>query len=300
MFKEIEIKSALHYHERKIATNYDLNIYRGCQHKCKYCFAQYSHKYLESEFFDDIFIKMNVPEILDKELSKKTWNKAAINISGVTDCYQPIETKYKIMPEVLKVLIKHKNPVIIITKSPLILRDYDLIEELSKVANVNVLLTITTLDEEIRKKIEPNTFPSIERFNALKELAKIKNCETSTMFMPIIPYLTDTIINLEAIFQKSKEAQVDYLISDVLNLKGNTKKNFYSFLQETFPRTYEKIQPLYENAFVSQNYRKKLNKFLLHLRQKYHLFSRHFEDNCDKNQTNQIINNKQLDLFDFL
>ena len=107
-FKEIKAKSVLHYHDKKFASNYDLNIYRGCEHKCEYCFAQYSHKYLENDFFNDIYIKTNVAEILDKELTKKPLNHTQICICGVSDCYQPAEEKYKLMPDILKVLIKHK------------------------------------------------------------------------------------------------------------------------------------------------------------------------------------------------
>ena len=292
MFKEITVKSALHYHDKKFATNWDLNIYRGCEHNCEYCYAQYSHDYLNEKgaFFDDIFVKINIAEVLDKELSKKTWKNDLINISGVCDCYQPIEEKYELMRGVLKVLIKHKQRVFILTKSPLILRDYDLIDELSKKAFVNIAMTITTLEENIRGKIEPNTYPSLERLNALKGFTKL-NCKTTLMLMPIIPYLNDDIKNIENIYKLASEANINNVISAPLNLCGLLKTSFFNFLKKEFPRTYEKVQHLYENSpYVQNEYEKKLYKFVNKLKQKYT-----FKKWCDKYNINDT--GEQLDLF---
>ena len=292
MFKEITVKSALHYHDKKFATNWDLNIYRGCEHNCEYCYAQYSHDYLNEKgaFFDDIFVKINIAEVLDKELSKKTWKNDLINISGVCDCYQPIEEKYELMRDVLKVLIKHKQRVFILTKSPLILRDYDLIDELSKKAFVNIAMTITTLEENIRGKIEPNTYPSLERLNALKGFTKL-NCKTTLMLMPIIPYLNDDIKNIENIYKLASEANINNVISAPLNLRGLLKTNFFNFLKKEFPHTYEKMQHLYENSpYVQNEYEKKLYKFVNKLKQKYT-----FKKWCDKCNINDT--GEQLDLF---
>ena len=135
---EIESKTALNKLNRKRPYGWDLNIYRGCEHNCRYCFAMYSHDYLgNNNYFEDIYIKKNIVELLEIELSKKSWKREVINIGGVTDSYQPLEERYKLMPEILKLLIKYKTPCIISTKSDLILRDYDLIDKLSKITYVN-------------------------------------------------------------------------------------------------------------------------------------------------------------------
>lgn len=291
--KEIEVKSALHYHDTKFASNYDLNIYRGCEHRCEYCFAQYSHEYLESDFFNDIFVKTNIAEILDKELTKKPLNDCQINICGVCDCYQPFEEKYQLMPQILKVLIKHKQPVFILTKSPLILRDYDLIKELAEKTNVCISATVTTLNEEIRKKIEPHTFPSIERIKAIGKFATTTKCETNIMLMPIIPYLTDSIYNIEEIYKTTKSYGIKNIIPGPLHLRGNLKKNFYKFLSLHFPDTYKNIQHLYKNAYISKDYSQKLNNFLLKMKKKYNLYSYQMPD-----LQNNVYIPKQLDLFD--
>lgn len=292
-FKEIEAKSVLHYHSTKFASNYDLNIYRGCEHRCEYCFAQYSHKYLESDFFDDIYIKTNVAEILDKELTKKPLNHTQICICGVCDCYQPAEEKYKLMPDILKILIKHKQSAFILTKPPLILRDYDLIAELISKTKSCISTSITTLDDSIRQKLEPHTFSTLDRLNAIKEFSKIPNCDTNVMLMPIIPYLTDTVINIENIYKISKYYKIKYIVPGALHLRGNLKKNFYNFLQKNFYETYLKIQHIYKNSYVSHEYLEKLNKFLIKMKKKYNIYSYKIPE-----LKNQI--EKETDLFDFL
>lgn len=295
MIKEITVKSALHYHNKKFATNYDLNIYRGCEHKCRYCFAQYSHKYLESDFFNDIYVKTNIAEILDLELSKKSWKHDIINISGVCDCYQPLEEKYKLMENVLKVLIKHKNPAFILTKSPLILRDFDLIDELSKKTDVCIATTVTTLDENIRQKIEPNTYTTIDRLNMISKFTELK-CETNVMLMPIIPYLTDTTSNIESIYATCNRLGIKHMICGSLHLRGNLKTNFYNFLKKDFPKTFHNIQHLYKGNYVSREYVQKLNKFLLSMKRKYKIYNL----NTNINRSDIIEDNdKQLDLFRF-
>ena len=168
--KELRAKSILHYHEQTFSTNWDANIYRGCEHNCRYCFAQYSHRYMaKKQFFDDIYVKSNAPELLKKELGKKTWKKLPVNVCGISDCYQPAEAHYKIMPKVIKSFIRHKNPLVIVTKSTLILRDINILKELNQVAEVSIIGSVSTLDEEKRKLIEPNAAPTIERLKMLEK-----------------------------------------------------------------------------------------------------------------------------------
>jgi DNA repair photolyase len=291
MIREILVKSALHYHDSRFASNYDLNIYRGCEHRCKYCFAQYSHKYLDGDFFDDIYVKTNIAEILDKELSKKTRKRDIVNISGVCDCYQPLEKKYKLMPDVLRVLIKHRNPVFILTKSPLILRDYDILAELSSKTTVYVATTVTTLEENIRQKIEPNGSSSMDRIKMLHEFTKLK-CRTNVMLMPIIPYLTDDLKQMELVYRVCRDFNVGHVTPGILNLRGDLKEYFYEFLEAEFHDTFLKIKPLYRGSYVSRQYSEKLNKFLRQLKIKYGLYS----VNC-KFEDNDYNYDGQLDLF---
>ena len=271
--RELKAKSMLHYHKRTFSTNWDANIYRGCEHNCRYCFAQYSHKYLETDnFFSDIFVKSNAPEILAKELRKKKWRKYPVNVCGISDCYQPIEAKYKIMPKVINSFIKSRNPLVIVTKSILVLRDIELIRELNKIAEVTVIVSVSTLDEEKRTLIEPNAAPTIERLKMLKNFREI-GCKTAVLLMPIIPYISDDDRNLEEIFRITKENNLGSINAWPLHLHGKTKGVFYSFLEEYYPRLLPKYKILYQNGKVSNKYQLDLQKRIKNLRKRYQLYS---------------------------
>ncbi len=113
-------------------------------------------------------MKNNIAEKLEKELQAPGWKGDVINIGGVTDSYQPAEAEYRLMPQILKLLTKYKNPAIISTKSDLVLRDYDLIDELSRLTYINIAATITTVDEAVREKTEPKAATTAKRFSLLK------------------------------------------------------------------------------------------------------------------------------------
>lgn len=270
-YKEEICSGALTKLKRKIPYGWDLNIYRGCQHGCRYCYAMYSHKYLDSvEFFTDIHIKTNIVEELEKELKKDSWKREVINIGGVTDSYQPAEDKYKLMPEILKLLIKYKTPAIISTKSKLILKDYDLIDELSRITYINVAETITTMDEAVRNKIEPFGASTLERFQVLKEFRKT-NASIGLHVMPIIPYITDSYENFDAMFNLAKECEVDYVLPGTLYLRGTTRTEFFKFIQREFADLYEPLQALYKTGGAGKEYKDELYLRVNELRSKYKL-----------------------------
>lgn len=266
---KIECSSALNKLKRKIPYGWDLNIYRGCQHECKYCYAIYSHKYMEEENFSKIFAKTNIAEILDKELSKASWKREVINIGGVTDSYQEAEKELKLMPEILRILIKHKNPAIISTKSDLVLRDIELIDQLSKLTYINIASTIITMDEDTRKKIEPNSSDSMSRFKFLKEFRKT-NASVGLHTMPIIPYITDSFENIEALCDQAQQAKIHYMLPGVLYLRGATRKVFFNFIQEKFPNKYHSLKELYKTGGANKAYKNELyNNKVNPLREKY-------------------------------
>jgi len=266
---KITCTSALNKLKRKTPYGWDLNIFRGCSHNCKYCYAIYSHDFLGEQDFSHVFVKTNIAEQLDKELSSSSWNREIINIGGVTDSYQISEEKMKIMPEVLKVLIKHKTPAIISTKSVLILRDFDLIAELSKITYVNIASTITTMNEDDRKKIEPYASPSIERFRMLKEFRKT-NASVGLHTMPIIPYITDSYSNIEDLCSEANLSNVHYMLPGVLYLRGATRKVFFQFLKDQYSDKLENIKELYKTGGADKSYKENLyNQVVNPLRKKY-------------------------------
>lgn len=273
MYQEIQAQSALTELKRKIPYGWDLNIYRGCQHGCRYCYAMYSHKYLGSQdFFGDIYVKTNIVDMLEKELKSDKWRREVINIGGVTDSYQKAEEHYKLMPDVLKIMIKYKNPVIISSKSKLVLRDYDLIDQLSRLTYVNIAQTITTMDEEVREKIEPGSCSALERFQVLKEFRKT-NASIGVHLMPIIPLLTDNENNLEEIFRQTSGCGADYLLPGTLYLRGNTRQNFFDFIEHEYPELFDEYKRLYKTGGADKAYKDKLYKYVNLLREKYNVSS---------------------------
>ena len=269
--KEINAKSALHYHENAMPCNWDVNVYRGCGHGCRYCFAQYSHDYLGSgNFFSEIYAKTNVANILDRELKRRSWKHARINLSGVTDAYQPAEAEMKIMPDVWKVLIRHRNPVVITTKSSLILRDIEPIRELASVASVYVGASITLLDEELRKIIEPGAAPAEERFTVL-ERCREAGCITNVMLTPLLPLINDHNDNLDGIYRRAKQADVAGLSAWPLNLRGSTKIRFFTFLDAAFPHLVVRYHELYKGSEINQKYWEEIRVVKAELQRKYGL-----------------------------
>ncbi len=269
----MEVKSALTKLKRKVPYGWDLNIYRGCRHGCKYCYAMYSHQYIgNDDFFKDIYVKENIVEQLEKELASDKWKREVINIGGVTDSYQPAEAKHQLMPRILKLLIKYKTPAIISTKSRLILRDYELIDELSRITYINVAATITTMDEQVRSKIEPGGASSLERFQVLKEFRKT-NASTGLHVMPIIPYITDKEENFDGLFAAAGECGVHYVLPGTLYLRGTTYKNFMAFIEREFSDVAPEIKKLYKTGSAGNEYKTVLYEKVNRLRDKYGLSS---------------------------
>ena len=271
--KEIHCESALNKLKRQVPYGWDLNLYHGCSHACQYCYAIYSHQYLNAAgFYDDIYVKTNIAEQLERELSAPGWKREVINIGGVTDSYQSAEEQYQLMPQILKLLIKYKTPAIISTKSTLILRDYDLIDQLSRITYINVAATITTMDEEVRKKIEPGSSPSLERFAMLKQFSKT-NASIGLHVMPIIPFLTDSRENFEALCRSAKDSSVHYLLPGTLYLRGETRKVFFDFIGQSYPELLPQLQAMYQSGGADKEYKNRLYLIVNELRDRYGISS---------------------------
>jgi len=202
MIREVLVKSIL---SKSKVFNWTLNPYFGCQHGCFYCYARFMKKFTnhKEKWGNFVDIKINAPKLLAEEIKKK--KKGEVWISGICDPYQPVERKYKLTRKCLEILLKNNWPVIIQTKSPLILRDLDL---LRKFQNIEVGFTITTADERIKKIFEPKTSSIEERINALANLHK-KGIKTYVMIAPILPGVENLPVKLEG--------KVDYVLIDKMN-----------------------------------------------------------------------------------
>lgn len=241
--------------------DYELNLYRGCTHHCQYCYAMYTHAYLNDEgnFFNHIYVKENIIEILHHELHAPNWKHNIIGIGTVCDAYQPIEAQLKLMPQVLQLCIETATPCIISTKSSLILRDRALLEELAEKVPVIVAFSINTIDDTCRQKLEPNASPIHERIEALRAFRHSK-VKVGLHTMPIIPYITDSHENLEALLKLAHE--VDYFLCGTMYLKGETKKAFMNFIDREYPHLKRTFIELYAKGSLDQKYKQQLYAWL--------------------------------------
>ena len=219
-----------------------LNPYRGCEHGCIYCYARPTHEYLGFsvglDFESKIMVKMDAPKLLREELSSPKWKPQEIFISGITDCYQPVERKLKLTRGCLEVLAEFKNPVGMVTKNFLITRDIDLLSELARHKAASVAVSITTLDNKLRGILEPRTSPPAARLEAIRRLAAAK-IPVGVAVAPVIPGLTDH--EMPAILKAAAEAGATYTWFTIVRLPHGVAPLFEKWLETHFPDRKEKI-----------------------------------------------------------
>lgn len=219
-----------------------LNAYRGCEHGCIYCYARPTHEYLGLslglDFETKIFVKTDAPRLLRRELSSPRWKPQVLFMSGVTDCYQPAERRLKLTRACLEVLAEFQNPVAIVTKNHLVTRDVDLLSRLAEANAARVFLSVTTLDDGLRKKMEPRTSPPRQRLEAVETLSRA-GVPTGVMVAPVIPAVTDS--EIPAILKAAREAGARYASYVVLRLPYGVKEVFDNWLFRHFPERREKV-----------------------------------------------------------
>ncbi len=225
-----------------VGFTHSLNVYRGCEHGCAYCYARPFHEYLGFsaglDFETRIMVKEDAPELLRRELSAKSWQPVVLAMSGVTDAYQPIEREWQLTRRCLDVLAEFRNPVGIITKNHLVARDLDLLAKLASVQAASVVLSITTLDAELAGKLEPRASRPSARLAAIAELAKA-GVPVGVMVAPIIPGLTEH--EMPAILAAARDAGAGYAGYTMLRLPGAVAELFQAWLEQHFPERKEKV-----------------------------------------------------------
>ncbi|MCI0744515.1 MAG: PA0069 family radical SAM protein [Verrucomicrobia subdivision 3 bacterium] len=219
-----------------------INAYRGCEHGCIYCYARPTHEYLGFssglDFESRIMVKENAPELLRKELSSRKWKPQIIAMSGVTDCYQPVERKLQLTRRCLAVLAEFRNPVCIVTKNYLVTRDVDLLSELARFDAAAVFISVTTLDSTLTPKLEPRASLPAHRLAAIRELSRA-GIQVGALVAPVIPGLTDH--EIPAIVRAVAEAGVRFAGCVPLRLPFAVKDLFEDWLSRHFPERKEKV-----------------------------------------------------------
>ena len=219
-----------------------VNPYRGCEHGCSYCFARPTHEYLGYsaglDFETKILVKHDAPEMLRRELSSKKWEPQVVAMSGVTDCYQPIERKLELTRRCLQVLAEFRNPVTMITKNALVVRDADVLGELAAVGAASVNLSITTLDPELARIMEPRAATPALRLDAVRRLTDA-GIPVGVMVAPVIPAVNDH--EIPAILDACAEAGALSAGYVLLRLPWSVKEMFGAWLERHFPDRRERV-----------------------------------------------------------
>jgi len=215
---------------------YSVNPYRGCEHGCAYCYARPGHEYLGMnaglDFETKILVKKQAADILRRELNRPGWNGDSITISGVTDCYQPAERVFRITRQLLEVFVESRQPFCIITKNALVVRDMEFLEQAAARNLVHVNLSLTTLDSQLARKLEPRTSSPAARLRAISRLREAA-VPVGVMVSPIIPGLNDQ--EIPSILEAAASAGAGAVSSTLLRLPLSVKPVFLSWLAENLP-----------------------------------------------------------------
>jgi DNA repair photolyase len=225
-----------------IGYNASVNPYRGCSHGCVYCYARQTHEYLGFsaglDFETQIMVKTDAPGLLRKELAAKSWQPQLVGFSGVTDIYQPIEKQLQLTRRCLEVFLEFRNPVGLVTKNYLVTRDTDVLKELARYTCVSVCISITTLDDELRRLMEPRTSSATKRLEAVRKLSEA-GIHVGVLTAPIIPGLTDH--EIPALVQAAKDAGATFVGYSIVHLPFGVKDIFANWLKQTYPERADRV-----------------------------------------------------------
>lgn len=245
---EIASKSVLN-RVAGMAFGWSVNPYRGCYHRCVFCYARRTHWFLDEEgdrWGSRIFVKVNAAAVLRTELAKRSWRHEEVAIGTATDPYQPLEGRYRITRAVLQALRDYETPAHLITRSPLILRDLDILRQLACGPGVSVAVSIATMDAALAREIEPTVAPPAKRMLAVSRLAAA-GVRVAVALAPVLPGINDAKDSIEAVLRGAREAGAHAVWHSTLNLQeGYTRDAFFAYLRERRPD----LEPSYDALFA--------------------------------------------------
>lgn len=289
---KIKVKRVLNKHKKRdewFLDDYSINPYYGCSFNCIYCYIRGS-KYGEN-MSKNLSAKINAPEILEKELTKRAERKeyGFIALSSATEPYIKEEKELKLTRKILEIILKYRFPVHILTKSKLVLRDMDILKEIDKNAilpddlksNLNhgtiITFSISILDEKIAKIIEPGAPLPQERLETMQK-CKENGFLTGIAFIPILPFISDSEKDIERMIKTAKDFKADYVFVGALTLFGTApsdcKTLYYKFLERYYPELIPKYQNLFKRPYPSLKYQKNLEKITVKFCKKYKIKNR--------------------------
>ena len=251
-YREEPCKAALN-RVRGMAFKWSLNPYMGCVHRCTFCyvraFEQRAERPSDDRYGTSIRVKINVADVLRRELGRTSWAREPITIGAATDPYQPAEGRYKLTRACIEALAEASNPFSIITRGPMIVRDIDVLVEAAKHAPVSVSFSVPTLDEEVWSRTEPSTAHPRQRLRALKELVAA-GIKANVAMAPVLPGISDDPEQLTEVLRAAREAGATGVWANVLFLRPGTREHFLAHLAKDWPE----LVPVYEELYAGRAY----------------------------------------------
>lgn len=293
-FFALESRSALNRESSgRMPFDWTLNPYRGCEFGCHYCYARYTHEFMERrgsfDFERQIFAKVNAPELLRAELTKARDRGQAIALGTATDPYQPAEKQFEITRRLLQVFARFEGlEFSITTKSVLILRDLDLLRQIASRHRFGVHLSVTTTDARLARLLEPKAPPPVQRLAAVKRLAA-SGIDVCVNAMPILPGINDNPPALDRLARQAAAAGARSIYGRILFLMPATMNHFMPFLEAEFPDLVVRYRRLYtRSAYPSGDYKERIGKLMAELRAKYGLDQRR-QDRAPKARPQMVL-----------
>jgi DNA repair photolyase len=232
---------------------WSLNPYMGCAHRCTFCYVRAFEKRADrpsdGRYGKSIRVKVNVAEVLARELARRTWAGEPIVIGAATDPYQPAEGRYRLTRACLEVLAAAPNPFSLITRGPLIVRDVDVLAEAAKRAEVSVTFSVPTLDRDVWRRTEPGTAPPRQRLRALARLVDA-GVKASVGMAPILPGISDRPEQLAEVVRAAREAGACGVWANLLHLRPGTREHFLEGLARDWPELVPEYERLYRSAYL--------------------------------------------------
>lgn len=270
-YQEVRCRSALN-RVKGMPFAWTLNPYRGCTHGCHYCYARRYHEQFAlgagDEFASVIFVKANLVEVLRRELRRPSWTRETVAIGSATDAYQPIEGHYKLTRRSLEAFAEFRTPVGIVTKGPMIVRDADVLGDLSRGPGCSVYVSVPCVDEDVWRELEPGTAHPLQRLRAVRALVDA-GIRTGVLMNPIVPGLSSKPALIERTVKAIAEHGASFVGCSVMYLQGGTRDHFLRWLQEHYPHMSAGYSKLYASKFPPAAYRAEVKQVVSLMRRKY-------------------------------
>ncbi|HEX4347258.1 MAG TPA: radical SAM protein [Vicinamibacterales bacterium] len=275
-YQEITCRSALN-RVQGMPFNWTLNPYRGCTHGCHYCFARRYHAQFEmnadDEFASVILVKKNFVDVLRRELDRPSWTREQVAFGTATDPYQPIEGHYRLTRQSLIALTEGRTPVGLITKGPMVVRDRDVLADLSKVAACTVYMSVPTVDEDAWRVLEPGTAHPLQRLRAVRELTDA-GVNAGVLMAPVVPGFSTSRSKLERTVKAIADHGARFVGCNVMYLQDGTRSHFLKFIEREFPAMLPRFERLYASKYPPDTYRQEVKAMVRVLQDRYGLTRR--------------------------